>query len=78
MAVWAYECEPCGDGETTYFASWEVVNEFPLRVTIVKVRVGRRWLCARLDRTRRVQVERMLVRDVIATEAENCANCKDE
>lgn len=78
MAVWAYVCELCRDHTTNYYVPWDIVNEFPLDVSIVRVKVDRRWLCARVDRTRPAQVEGMLVRDVIATEAKSCAECEDE
>lgn len=77
MAVWAYQCDACRDSEATYFVARETVNEFPPEVTIVQVKVGKRWLCATVDRTRPVQIEGLLLRDVAATDAVDCAGCED-
>jgi hypothetical protein len=78
MAVWAYECRRCGDEATIWCVSEMAVAEFPEKVRIVRVKVGSRWLCATLDRTQRVAVEGMLVREVIPTDAASCAECTDQ
>lgn len=77
MAVWAYVCEPCVVTGHTYFIACDAVSEVPVQVIIVRVRVGRQWLCARLLRERRVSVDGMLVHDVIPTDATDCAGCDD-
>lgn len=77
MAVWAYVCEPCVVPDHVYYVACNAADEFPLRVVIVRVRVGRQWLCARLRRDQRLSVEGMLVRDVIPTDATDCSECDD-
>ncbi|MEE4380249.1 MAG: hypothetical protein V2J55_22405 [Candidatus Competibacteraceae bacterium] len=78
MAVWAYECRRCGNEATVWYVSEMAVAEFPENVRIVGVKVGSRWLCAVLDRSQRVSVEGMLVREVIPTDAATCADCVDQ
>jgi hypothetical protein len=77
MAVWAYVCEPCAAPDQAYYVACNAADEFPPHVVIVRVRVGRQWLCARLLRGRRVSVDGLLVRDVIPTDATDCAGCED-
>ena len=48
------------------------------RANIIKVRVGRRWLCAVLLASLRVAVEGTLVHDAIPTDARDCDECTDE
>ena len=75
MAAWAYPCRLASDRETTYFVSQLDVDDLPPSVRIVRLRVGTNWLCATVDRTRRVQVESLLLRDVIASDADDCPEC---
>jgi len=77
MAVWAYVCEPCAAPDHTCHVACDAVAEFPDHVAIVRVRVGRQWLCARLLRDRQVSVEGLLVRDVVPTDATDCSGCDD-
>jgi hypothetical protein len=77
MAVCAYVCESCVAPEHTYYVACNAADEFLPQVVIVRVRVGRQWLCARLLRNQRVSVDGMLVRDVIPTGAAECAGCDD-
>ena len=53
------------------------VAEFSPEVRIVQVKVGKHWLCAELDRSERVEVERMLIRQVVPTDWTECAECTD-
>jgi hypothetical protein len=78
MAVWAYACRRCGDPETLWYVSQMTVEQFPPTVGIVRVKVGSRWLCAELDRTQRLAVDGLLVREVIGTDAAGCADCSDQ
>ncbi|NJN45157.1 MAG: hypothetical protein HC808_00095 [Candidatus Competibacteraceae bacterium] len=78
MAVWANECRRCGDEATIWYVSEMTVAEFPEEVRIVRVKVGTRWRCAMLDRTRRESVEGMLIREVIPTDAASCVECTDQ
>ena len=70
MAVWAYEC--CGSGEhaPVWFVARDAVDAMPSGVQSVRVKVGGQWLPAKVDRTRPVSVEGMLVREVVADNVE--------
>ncbi len=65
MAVWAYECTLCDDPDTTCFVACDTVSGLGADTTIVEVRIKRRWHRARLDRSRRHQVDGMLLREVV-------------
>jgi hypothetical protein len=77
MAAWAYACHPCGDEPVTWYVSQAAVEEMPGDVRIVRVRVGSDWLCAIVDRGRPISVEGLLLRDVIASSAEDCPECAE-
>ncbi len=78
MSVWAHPCRRCSDAEQVYFVASSDVAEMPPHVRIVKVRVGREWHCAALDRGVRVDVDGALIRQALATDATECAECVDE
>lgn len=76
VAVWAYPCMRCdGSGRIDYVAC-EAVQAFPTDRSLVQVKVGRAWHCARLDRSTRVEVEGLLLRLVIAAPAGACPECE--
>ncbi len=75
MAVWAYPCRLASDRETTYFVSQLDLDDLHPSVRIVRLRVGTNWLCATVDRTRRVQVESLLLREFIASDEDDCPEC---
>ena len=79
MAVWAYACRPCrGESdETVWYLSVMDVEELSPDIRIVRVKVGGNWRCAILDRSQHVEVEGMLVRQVIGTDAIDCSECED-
>jgi hypothetical protein len=79
MAVWAYECRPCGGGGETADGLWLVsrqqVDAWPAEVTVLRVKSGAGWLCAAVDRSRPVQAEAMLLRDAVASDPGDCPDC---
>jgi hypothetical protein len=66
MAVWAYECRAGGENAPIWFVSSAAVDALPDSVRNVRVKVGAQWVPAQVDRTPRVSVEGMLIRQVIA------------
>jgi hypothetical protein len=78
MAVWAYRCIPCGDPEHPRYVACDAVDDLAPGVRIVRLRTGSRWLCARLQRDRRIAVDGVVVRDVVASAAEDCSGCTDD
>lgn len=81
MAIWAYECHPCrpvaGEVNPVWYVAQMAIDEMPASTQVVKVKVGRRWLCARVDRHRKQVVEGLLVRTAIASPAQSCTDCED-
>ena len=79
MATWSYVCRPCrGEtDDTTWYVDAVEVEESMADVNIVRVKVGPAWRCAILDRSQRVEVERMLIRRVNGTDAADCSECED-
>jgi len=79
MAIWAYECRPCGGGGETADGVWLVsrlqVDAWPAEVTVLRVRTGAGWQCAAVDRGRPVQAEAMLLREAVASDAGDCPDC---
>ena len=75
MSSWSYRCHPCVEGESDWFVSQLDVEQLGPNVRIVRVRVGRDWKCALLDRTQPVVVENQLLRDVIASDEADCPEC---
>jgi len=75
MSAWAYRCHPCGEGEADWYVSQLNVEQLGPGARIVRVRVGRDWKCALLDRTQPVVVENQLLRDVIASDEADCPQC---
>jgi len=75
MAAWAYACHSCGGEPATWYVPQATVDEMPRDVRIVRVQVGSEWLCAVVDRSRRVNVEGLLLREVIASNAADCPEC---
>jgi len=77
MAAWAYACRPGGGAETIWYVPQTAVDEMPAEVRIVRVQVGSDWLCALVDRSVRVDVDAMLLRQVIASNEADCPECAD-
>lgn len=79
MSVWAYACRACqGDPAAVWYAPAAVVAEMPPDVRVLRVRVGSDWHCARVDRDHPVAVEQVLLRDVVASSADDCPACAGE
>lgn len=76
MAVWAHACRLCDSDEPApVFVSAAAIAEMPGATRLVQVRIDGGWHCAILDRDRRVSVEQMLIRDVVAAHATDCPDC---
>ena len=74
MAQWAYAARSCTDGHLWWVARDEV-DAMPPQVGVVRVKVGPDWCCARVDRSRAVDVEAPLLRQVVASDLDDCADC---
>ena len=77
MSAWAYRCHPCVEGEADWFISQLDVERLGPDVQIVRVRVGRDWKCALLDRTQAVVVDNQLLRNVIVSDEADCPECAE-
>jgi len=77
MAAWAYACHRCGGEPATWYVPQATVDEMPHDVRVVRVQVGSEWLCAVVDRSRRVSVEGLLLREAIASNAADCPECAE-
>jgi hypothetical protein len=74
MATWAYECRACGSDDVWLVSRQQVDEELgPAR--IVRVRTGAGWKCAVVDRSHALAVEAMLLREVIASDGDDCPEC---
>lgn len=80
MAVWAYACRPCrGEGpEVVWYVSASDCEKLAPDAVVVRVQVKDTWRCAAIDRSRRVEVEGVLIRQVAATDARNCEECEED
>lgn len=77
MSVWAYECRQCVEPERVCFVSCSTVDSMPAGARRLRVKVGREWVCALVDRTRRLDVEGMLLRMAVAAEEGDCDECEE-
>lgn len=77
MAAWAYECQSAAEEDERWLVACLAVDSMPDMPSIVRVHVGDEWRCARVDRTRRLEVQAMLLHDVIASNAEDCPGCAE-
>lgn len=75
MSAWAYRCHPPEKDSTEWFVSQLDAEKLSPDVRIVRVKVGADWKCAMLDRTQTVTVENQLLREVIASNEEECPRC---
>lgn len=74
MATWAYSCRPCvGEGE--WMVARAQVDPLPPEVTLLRVKVGGDWRCARVDRRQPVAVDAMLLREAEACDLADCPEC---
>ena len=79
MSVWAYACKPCGDepSGTIWYVTVSDCEKLPAAANVVRVKVGNEWRCALIDRTKRVEVEGLLVRSCAAAETGDCPQCDE-
>jgi hypothetical protein len=77
MSAWAYRCHPPDEGSTDWFVSQLDVEKLGPDVQIIRVKVGVDWRCALLDRTQAVTVENQMLREVIASNEEDCPQCAE-
>lgn len=77
MAAWAYECQSAAGEDERWLVSCLAVDSMPGMPAIVRVHAGNQWRCARVDRTRRLEVQATLLHDVIASDAEDCPECAE-
>ncbi len=77
MSAWAFRCHPCTEGAPDWFVSQLDVERLGPDVRIVRVRVGRDWQCAVLNRQQTVVVEDQLLRSVIASDEADCPECAE-
>ncbi len=75
MAVWAYECRPCGDGGGTWWVARGLVDALPAEVSVLRVKVRADWRCATVDRSRPVAIEAQLLREAVASDLQDCPEC---
>ncbi len=75
MAVWAYECRPCGDGGGTWWVARVLVDALPTEVSVLRVKVGADWRCATVDRSRPTAVEAQLLRQAVTSDLQDCPEC---
>ena len=50
----------------------------PAGTKIVRVKADSQWHCATVDRSRRIEVDGMLLREVIASDEANCPGCAEQ
>lgn len=74
MSTWAYSCRPCvGEGE--WMVAKAQVDPLPPDVTVLRVKVGGDWRCARVDRRHPVAVDAMLLREAEVGDPADCPDC---
>ena len=77
MATWAYECRSCPPGRTWWVGRTQTDDVAPA-TNVLRVKVGAEWLCAVVDRSQAVAVDAQLVRDAIASDPSDCADCTQQ
>ncbi len=76
MAAWAYECQPADRSLDPLLVACLTVDAMPPDTRIVRVKVGKDWQCAVVDKTRRIESAGMLLRQVVASDEVDCPDCK--
>ena len=74
MAVWAYECQSCPPGDTWWVAR-DRTEEVAPGTDVLRVKVGKQWHCATVDRSRVVEVEAAVLREAVASDPVDCPDC---
>ena len=77
MATWAYECRSSDQTDQTWLVGCQAVDAMPADTRIVRVKAGSQWHCATVDRSQRIEVEAMLLREVIASDEADCPECAE-
>ncbi len=75
MAAWAYECQPADPSLDPWLVACLAVDAMPANTRIVRVRVGKDWQCAVVDKTRKIESAGDLLRDVVASDEADCPEC---
>ena len=75
MAVWAYECQSADQSLNPWLVACLAVDAMPADTRIVRVKVGNEWPCAVVDRTKRVESQGMLLREVVSSDEVDCPDC---
>ena len=74
MAVWAYECRSCPPGRTWWVARMRI-DEVAPATNVLRVKVGKEWRCAIVDRRQAVEIEEQLLREAIPSDLVDCPDC---
>ena len=74
MAVWAYECRSCPPGSTWWVARMRI-DEVAPATNVLRVKVGKEWRCAIVDRRQAVEIEEQLLREAIPSDPVDCPEC---
>jgi len=74
MAVWAYECRSCPAGSTWWVARTRT-DEVAPTTNVLRVKVGKEWRCAIVDRRQAVEIEEQLLREAIPSDLVDCPDC---
>ena len=74
MAVWAYECRSCPPG-STWWVDRTRTNEVAPTTNVLRVKVGKEWRCAVVDRRQSVEIEEQLLREAIPSDPVDCPEC---
>lgn len=74
MTTWAYACRPC-KGRAEWWVARELVDAMAPEVQILQVQAGGAWACAVVDRQRMQAVDGSLLRQALASSADECPDC---
>lgn len=75
MAAWAYECQPADQSLDPWLVACLAIDAMPADTRIVRVRVGKDWQCAIVDKTKKIESPGMLLREVVASDESDCPDC---
>ena len=75
MTTWAYQCYPADKSIEPWLVSCMTIDAMPSKTRIVRVRVGSQWLCGTVDRSRQIEAEGMLLRQVVPSDEADCPEC---
>ncbi len=75
MAAWAYECQPADSSRDRLLVACLAIDAMPADTRIVRVKVAKDWLCAVVDKSKKVESAGMLLREVVASDETDCPDC---